>query len=292
MRKKNLLVILIFFISFISIVPISTVSAAVEKTDITSSQYGTQFRDTLTFDVDTCKKDYKKLHKKIKNSKDEQELIDEEYAEQISSGGNPGRLTVLVNPIITGLGNAMSNMITSTACTLGFAPSQLLQLMFFPIVLDNFGFLDELSTTVQTISIVTLVVITVMAILELNNRQGSITEEVVSKTGSFLLATGIIAFSMFALQGIYDIANILSYYVSNYEVNILVDPGKGIEVFEGKETGASLDVNLLNYPMIFVSYLEFALKPEFLNTLPGYSLMMESVLNLVKILVLFFKRLT
>ena len=71
-------------------------------------------------------------------------------------------------------------------------------------------------------------------------------------------------------------------------MNILVDPGKGIEVFEGKETGASLDVNLLNYPMIFVSYLEFALKPEFLNTLPGYSLMMESVLNLVKILVLFF----
>ena len=94
--------------------------------------------------------------------------------------------------------------------------------------------------------------------------------------------------SQYKLCPIYDIANILSYYVSNYEVNILVDPGKGIEVFEGKETGASLDVNLLNYPMIFVSYLEFALKPEFLNTLPGYSLMMESVLNLVKILVLFF----
>lgn len=253
----------------------NTVLAAEEKMAITSKMYGSSFEGNVTFDIQTCTKGYTKLAKEVKQAK----IDDYKFEDSDGASGLAGKLMNMINEVIFGLGAVISNVLFGSACVLGIAPSQLLQLMFFPVVIDDFGFLDSIATTVQTISILTLVVIVALSIFELKKNTNDFGEEIISKIGMFMLAAGIIAFSKYILQGIYDIANILGYFVSNFKIDI---------VFQNGKDPIELAVNLLNLPTVFVTYLEFAFSPDALAVLPNLNLMMVGVMTVVKIIVMIF----
>jgi len=272
--KKTFFIMFSFFVLFSTIGSTSLVVYAEDTMAITSDKYGTQYKGKVTFDQKTCTEEYTKFNAKVADVKQK----DYKYEDDDVSG-MMGKITEMLNSLAIWLGNVFSNLIFGSACYLGFAPSQLLQVMFFPVVLDNFLFLGTLSSAVRTISILVLGVVTVLAIYELNRKEGTIGEEIVSKIGKFLVAGGLIAFSGFILQGIFDIANILGYYVSNYTVDINVDQGGKI----GK-----VGVNLLNFPTVFITYLEFAFSPDVLNKIPTFSLGILGVMTIIKIIVMIF----
>jgi hypothetical protein len=271
--KRVLLIVFVLSISLSSLYPGDIVQAKEELMPITSKMYGSQYKGKVSFDTATCFKDYERLNRNVTESKIEDFKIKDEIT------GLEGKLLNIINESIFRIGQGLSNLIAAGSCYLGFAPSQLIQLMFFPIVLDEFLFLDTISTSVRTISVLILTVITVMAIMEMRKNDGEIGEELISKSGLFLMSVGIIAFSKFILQGIFDIANILSYYVSNYSIDIAVDQGK---------TPVEVSVNLLNLPTIFITYLDFSFSPDVLNKIPQFNLMMVAIMTIVKIIILIF----
>lgn len=285
MFKKTLFLMFSFFILFSTVGnSVLTVYAADDgKTAITSSKYGTQMKKTLSFNQKACSEDYDRLNAKVNEIKEKNYTFDEDEG----LGGVMGKIVDWLNKGTILAGNILSKLIFGAACYLGFAPSQLLQIMFFPVVLDNFLFLDTLSSAVRTISILVLGVVTVLSIYELNKKEGTIGEELVSKIGKFLVAGGLIAFSGFILQGIFDIANVLGYYVSHYNVDINVAPDVTDKIEGGKKLG-EISVNLLNFPTIFLIYLEFAFSPKILNEIPGFSLNMLGFMTIIKLIVLFF----
>jgi len=284
--KKTLFLMFSFFILLSTVGnSVLTVYAADDgKTAITSSKYGTQMNKTLSFNQKACSDEYKRLNAQVSEIKEKNYDFGDDD-EGLS--GVMGKIADWLNKGTIFIGNLLSKMIFGAACYLGFAPSQLLQIMFFPVVLDNFLFLDTLSSAVRTISILVLGIVTVLSIYELNKKEGTIGEELVSKIGKFLVAGGLIAFSGFILQGIFDIANVLGYYVSHYQVNINVNDDITDKIEGGKKLG-EISVNLLNFPTIFLIYLEFAFSPKILNEIPGFSINMLGFMTIIKLIVLFF----
>ncbi|MEM4992698.1 hypothetical protein WKH56_09155 [Priestia sp. SB1] len=272
MFKKTLFMLLSFFIFFSAVgPPLVTVYAKEEA--VTSKKYGTQFMGKLAFDKDSCSESYNKFYTKINDIQQDKFKFDGD--DEVS--GLAGKAVDMLNSIMIYIGNLVSKWIFDAACYLGFAPSQLLQVMFFPVVLENFSFIGTLSSVVSTISILVLGIVTVLAIYELNRKEGTIGEEIVSKVGMFLFAGGMIAFSGYILQGIFDIANVLGYFVSHYQVDVNI---------AGKEDVVPVD--LLNFPTIFSTYLEFAFAPDVLNEIPGFSVGLLGVMTLVKLIVIIF----
>lgn len=253
---------------------------------ITSSKYGygSQMNKPLSFDEKTCTADYDRLNGDVSDIKEK----DYDLKDDDDLSGIAGKMADMGNKITIYMGNMISKAIFGSACYLGFAPSQLLQIMFFPVVLDNFLFLDTLSSAVRTISILVLGVVTVLSIYELNKKDGTIGEEIVSKIGKFLVAGGLIAFSGFILQGIFDIANALGYFVSHYQVDVTVDPNAAADA--GKKGGdlGTVSINLLNFPTIFLVYLEFAFSPKSLNQVPLFTSGLLGLMTIIKIIVLIF----
>lgn len=287
--KKITILLFTFFILFTTMgtATSSIVYAAVEDTAITSKMYGSQYKETLPFDIESCAIEYAKFSDKVKSV----QLSEYKTADEEGPGGLTGKFMDMLVYTIFSFGQGVSNLLFGSACLIGIAPSQLLGLMFFPVVLDGMDFLDTISVAVRTISILVLAVITVLSIYELNRKDGTIGEEIISKVGKFLLAAFVIAFSTFILQGIYDIANSLSYYISHYTLSINVTgPDSG-----GDSKPERLAVNLLNFPVLFVTYLEFAFSPGglkngFVDGLATLTLtpMVVALMSIVKIIVMVF----
>lgn len=269
MYKKILFVFFSFFILVFS--PVGRVYAA--DSNITSKMYGSQYKDSISFSIKECTKDYKRLNVEVK------EVSIDEYKSKDESGfkGLFGKFMNIVNNMFFSIANVLNNLIFGVSCTLGFAPSQLLQLMFMPIVLDDLSFLDAMSLSIRTIAIVVLTIMTVISVLEIRKMDGSVGQEILQKMGFVLISAGIIAFSKFILQGIFDIANVLGYYVSHYrvEIQMIGDHGK-------------VGVNILEIPSVFASFLDYAFKPDALTTLMGFNSLMLGILSVVKILILIF----
>lgn len=275
MLKKISTILFTFFILITVIQPV-VVEAKIEETALTSKMYGTSVNGKINFDVQTCNKGYQAINKAIADAKKE---TDFDFKDKDGLEGLGGKMLEMMNNIIITIGEGFNNLLFATGCYVGIAPSQLLQLMFFPVVLDEYDFLNALTTSVRTISIFVLFVITGLSIFELNKKEGNVTPELVQKIGFFLLSAGLISFSKFILQGIYDIANVLGYYISNYKINLIVVQG---------DEPASIPVNLLNFPTVFVSFIEFAFSPDALNALPSFNLSMLLVMSIIKIIVLVF----
>lgn len=275
MIKKISTILFTFSILFTTIQPV-IVQAATEETVLTSKMYGTSETGKINFDVQTCHKGYKEINKEITDAKKETKF---KYDDKDGLEGLSGKMMNMVNDSIFTLGQAFSNVLFGAGCYIGVAPAQLLQFMFFPVVLDEYDFLNTLTTSVRTISIFVLFIITGLSIFELNKKEGNVTPELVQKIGFFLLSAGLISFSKFILQGIYDIANVLGYYISNYKIYITVVQGAD---------PAKIPVNLMNLPTIFVTYIEYAFSPKALNGLPSFNLQMLLILSVIKIIVLVF----
>ncbi|NGY88818.1 hypothetical protein F6Y05_38200 [Bacillus megaterium] len=279
MFKKTLFLMFSFFMLF-STVGTSVLTVYAADTAITSSKYGSQMKKPLSFDKKTCSADYDRLNAKVSDIKEK----DYKTKDDDDLSGIAGKMADMGNKLTIFMGNMISKAIFGSACYLGFAPSQLLQIMFFPVVLDNFLFLDTLSSVVRTISILVLGVVTILSIYELNKKEGTIGEEIISKIGKFLVAGGLIAFSGYILQGIFDIANALGYFVSHYQVDIKVDP----DAAGGGKGAGTVSVNLLNFPTIFLIYLEFAFSPKILNEVPLFTTSLLGLMTIIKIIVLIF----
>lgn len=275
MLKKISTILFTFSILFTAFQP-AIVQAAAEETTLTSKMYGSSVDGKINFDVQTCNKGYQEINKAIADAKKETNF---QYDDKDGLEGLAGKMMELMNNTIITLGQGFSNVLFATGCYIGIAPSQLLQFMFFPVVLDEYDFLDTFSTGVRTISIFVLFIITGLSIYELNKKEGNVTPELVQKIGYFLLSAGLISFSKFILQGIYDIANVLGYYISNYQIYVTLAQG---------EEAAKIPVNLLNFPTLFVSYVEFAFSPDVLNALPSFNLTMLLIMSIFKIIVLVF----
>lgn len=275
MFKKLCTILFTFSILFTAFQP-AIVQAAEEQTTLTSKMYGTSVDGKINFDIKTCTDGYQDINKEIADAKKESKFT---YNDKDGLEGLSGKLMNMVNDAIFTIGQAFSNVLFGAGCAIGVAPSQLLQFIFFPVVLDEYDFLNTLTTSVRTISIFVLFIITGLSIFELNKKEGNVTPELVQKIGFFLLSAGLISFSKFILQGIYDIANVLGYYLSNYKIYITV--------LQGEEL-VKIPVNLLNLPTVFVSYVEIAFSPGALNGLPSFNLSMLLILSIIKIIVLVF----
>lgn len=246
------------------------------NTGITSSYYGTKYKGNVTFDSETCKTEYAAISDQFAHA-----LTDEEV-ELEDSGFFAGIFKKIMDFYADWAyqtSEALTTLLLATGCEIGIAPSQFMQIMFFPVNLDGYMYLNSLTPLIQTLGILILLITTVMAILEMNNKRSSFEEELISKIGLFLVAVGFIAFSKFILSGIYDIANIIGYFISNYKVDIhlLI-----------QDTNATITTNLLNFPSLFVQYVGYAFTPKLLMSIPGVNQTMILILFIIKIVVLFF----
>lgn len=271
MLKKRILILFSFLLFFNFLIPSQHIVYA--DTAITSKMYGDQMKGKITFESKVCSEEYKKFNKNVKKY----QMDDFKSDDDSGLDGLAGKMFDIINGLVFSIGEAVTNALFTGACYIGIAPSQLVQFMFFPVVLDQYDFMDSLIKGVQIIAVLVLFVTIFMSIMELNKTEGSIGEQLISKIGKFFIAGLLIASSKFLLQGIFDIANALNYFVSNYSIDVNIKDGN-----VGK-----LAVNLLNFPTLFVTYLELAFTPDFLKEMPGYTLQIVMIMSIVKIVVVF-----